>query len=168
MTTYFAYCAGGEFGIQASVPLVVATTMGRAAHIIIVGPVVSLMLLVVLMHSGDVLLIYLHFDLLAGERCVPLKDWCINWCERCTLQILCFARWWCVLKSGIRWIADEVFTVIIILERSHVMMASGCGTTCGQLIFAICELDVAGGGLGSWHVCRYGIVIAHNTVGRVR
>ena len=48
--------------------------MGLAVLIITVGPVVSLVLLVVLIHSGDVFRVYLYSDLLDCERCVPLKD----------------------------------------------------------------------------------------------
>ena len=44
--------------------------MGLAALIVTIGAVVSLMVLVVVMHSDDVFLICLNADLVDGERYV--------------------------------------------------------------------------------------------------
>ena len=46
--------------------------MGLALHIITVGPMVSLVLLVVVIHSGDVFLVCLYYDLFDCTGCVPL------------------------------------------------------------------------------------------------
>ena len=74
MAAYSAYSAGATVEIQVSVPIEVAPEMGLAVLIITISPVVSLVLLVVLIHSGDVFLVYLYSDLLHCERCIPLED----------------------------------------------------------------------------------------------
>ena len=51
--------------------------MGLPVLIITVGPVVSLVLLVVVIHSGYVFLVCLYSDLFDWKRCVPLKDHCV-------------------------------------------------------------------------------------------
>ena len=53
-----------EGGIQLSVSVEVTTVRGLVVGIITVGTVVSLVLFVVFMHSGDVLLEYPNSDLL--------------------------------------------------------------------------------------------------------
>ena len=73
-----AYGARGQVGIQVSVPVEVATVVGNEVLIITVGPVVVLMLLVVFIHSCDILLVWLYSDLLNWWRSVPLKDCCID------------------------------------------------------------------------------------------
>lgn len=73
--------------------MAVATVLGLAVRIITVGPVVSLVLLVLCMDSDDVFHACLYTDLLDCERCVPLKDCWIDRCERCTLRILWLGRW---------------------------------------------------------------------------
>ena len=54
--------------------------MGLAVLVITVGPVVSLMLVVVLIHAVNVLLVCLSSDLLDLEWHIRLKD---CWIERC-------------------------------------------------------------------------------------
>ena len=58
-----------------------ATVIGLAVLIITVCPVVSLVLFVVVIHSGDVFVACLYSDLLACKRCVQLKDDCVDWCK---------------------------------------------------------------------------------------
>ena len=74
MATCYAYLAGGEVGIQVSVSVEVAALMGLAVLIITVGPVVSLVLLVLHIHPGDVIRVCLYSDLFDCERCVCLQD----------------------------------------------------------------------------------------------
>ena len=69
----------------------VATVMGLAVLIITVGPVVSLVLLVVLKHSGDIFLVCLYLDLRNCARYIQLEDCWIDWCERCTVWFLWFS-----------------------------------------------------------------------------
>ena len=59
--------------------------MGLVVVIITVGPVVSLVLLVVLIHSVYRFFVCLYSDLLDCESCVPLKNPCIDWGKRCTV-----------------------------------------------------------------------------------
>ena len=70
-----------------------AAVMGPAVLNITVGTVVSLVLLVVHMHSEDVLLVCLYSDLLDCESYVPLKESWIDWCKRCTVSFLWLSGW---------------------------------------------------------------------------
>ena len=85
-----AFCAGGEVGIQVSVPVEMACAIGLAVLIITVGTVVSLMLHLVFIHTVDVFLVWVYSDLHNSETCVPLEDCWIAWCERCALRMSCF------------------------------------------------------------------------------
>ena len=146
MAPYPAHQVGGEVGIQVSVSVEVAAIMGLAVHIITVGPVVSLLLLVEVIHSGDVLLVCLYFDWFNGESSTPLNDCWIDWCERCTLRFL-GSFCWCgsFLELGVLVIAKELFPLLIILVRATGVMAGGFGMGSAKRVFTIGVRDVAGG-----------------------
>ena len=59
-----------------------ATILDLAVHIITVDSVVSLVLLVVLIHSGDDFFVGLCSNLLNCERCIPIEDCWIDLYER--------------------------------------------------------------------------------------
>ena len=120
---------GVEVGIQVSAPIEVATVMGLAVLIVTFGPVVSLVLLIVLIHSGDVLPMYLHADLHDSESCICLENCCIDCCERSALRILWFGGWCDVLELGVLQVADQLFPVIIIVVRASLVMSGGFATT---------------------------------------
>ena len=141
------YLAGGEVGIYVSVPVEVTTVMGLAILIIAVGPVVSLILLVVLIHYGNVFLVCLYSDLPDSERCVPFDDRAIDWCKRCTVWFLWFGGWCDLLYLGVLRIAGELFPVIISLVSARVMMGGGGAAASPQIVYAICVREDAGGGL---------------------
>ena len=61
--------------------------MGLAVLIITVGPVVSLVLLIVVIHSGDVCLVCLYSDLFDCMRCVPLQDRWVDSCKWFALRL---------------------------------------------------------------------------------
>ena len=65
---------GDEVGNPVSVPVEVTTMLGLAILIITVGPVVSLVMLVVFIHSGTDFLGCLFANALNCERSVLLKD----------------------------------------------------------------------------------------------
>ena len=85
--------AGSEVRIQVSVPVEVATIMGLAVIIITIGPVVSLVLLVVVIHSGYVFLVCLYSDLFYCKGCVSLKDRWVDWCEWFALRFCLRVGW---------------------------------------------------------------------------
>ena len=62
--------------------------MGLAVLNIAVGTMVSFMLVVVLIYSGDLFLIYLYFDSRDCERCIPYNDSWIKRGESCTVRFL--------------------------------------------------------------------------------
>ena len=62
--------------------------MGLTVLIIIVGPVFSLVLLVVLIHPEDVFFVCLDSDLLNCKECISVQDCWIDRCERRALLIL--------------------------------------------------------------------------------
>ena len=147
-----AYWVGGEVGIQVSLSFEVATVMGLVVLIITLGRVVSVVLLVVLIHSVVVLLVCRYSDLLKCESCIPVKDCCIEWFKTCALRILWFGGWCYFLALGVLTIADELFTGIIILDKTSLMVAGAIATASEQIVFTICMQEVAGGGLVLWHV----------------
>ena len=143
--------------------------MGTAVLNITVGIVVLLVLLVVHMHSDDVLLACLYSDLLDCEGYVPLKESWIDWCKRCTVLFLWFRGWCDLLGLGVLSMTDELFPGIIILAWGSVVMASGFAMASVHIVFTICVREVAGGGLVCRHVCserRDGKVIASDGVRR--
>ena len=71
--------------ILVSVSVEVDTVIGRVVRNITVGPLVSLVLLVMLIDAGDVFLVCLYSDSLNCERCIPHEECWIDWCERCTV-----------------------------------------------------------------------------------
>ena len=165
--------AGSEVRIQVSVPVEIAAVMGLAVLMITVGLMVSLMLLVVVIHSGDVFLVCLHSDLFNCEGCVPLKDCWIDWGERWALWFSLWFGGYCnILELVVLRIADELLPVIIIVVRTRVVMRSGFATASAQIVRTICKREApARGGLVLRYVCgkrRYGEVVASDSVGRDR
>ena len=80
--------------MQVSVPVEVPTIMGLAVLVITVGSVVSLLLFVVLKHSGDVFLICFYSDSFDCKRCVPFKDRWVDWCKWFALRFCLRVGWW--------------------------------------------------------------------------
>ena len=119
--------------------------MGLAVLIITVSPMVSLVLLVVVIHSGDVSLVWLYADLFNCKRCVPLKDRWVDWCKWFALRFcLRVGRWWDFLELGVLRMADELFPIIIILVGARVVMTGGFATASAQIVLTICVREVAG------------------------
>ena len=114
-----------------------ATILDLAVHIITVDPVVSLVLLVVLIHSGDVFFEGLCSDLLNCERCIRIEDCWIDLCERCALRTCWFGGWYDLLELVVYRVTDELFPVIIILLSASIMMAGSFATTSEQIVCAI-------------------------------
>ena len=112
--------------------------MSLAVLIITVGPVVSFMLLVVLIHSGDVLLVCHYSDLLDCQICIPLKDCWLQRCNTCTVSFSWFGGWRDILKLDVLGIAHELFPVIIIFVRPSLLGTGGFASASPQIAFAIC------------------------------
>ena len=113
--------------------------MGLAVLIITVGPMVTLVLLVVVRHSGDVFLVCLYSNLFDCKRCVHPKDRWVDWCKWLALRFcLRVGRWWGFLGLGVLWIANELFPIIIILIGARVVMTGGFATASAQIIVTIC------------------------------
>ena len=152
---------------SASVLVEWPAVMGLAVPIITVGPVVSVVLLAGLIHSGDVVLICLYTDSLNCDRWIPLVDCWIDWHARCNAWFL-WLGWYCdLLELAVLRVADELFPVIIILRRSSMVMAGCFPMTSTEVIFAIYVREVAGAGLIFWYVWanrRDGKVIAGYSV----
>lgn len=108
--------------------------MGFAALIITVGAVVSLMLLVVVMPSGDVMLACLDSDLFNLERCILCKDCWIYWCARCASS---YGGWWFFLKLSALSVTNELLLVIIILVRARMVMAGDFAAASVEIVFTI-------------------------------
>ena len=68
--------------------------MGLAVLILTAGPIVSLVLLVVVIHSGDVFLVCLYSDLFDCKGCVPLKDRWVDWCKWFAVRFYLRVGWW--------------------------------------------------------------------------
>ena len=119
--------------------------MSIAVLIITVGPVVSLVFFVVVIHSGNVFLICLEPDLFDCERYIPLKDCWIDWGERCTLWFLLWFGGCCnFLELGVLRVVSKLFPVINHLIRARVVMPGGFATASAQIIFTICVREVTG------------------------
>ena len=173
MSSCSANWGGGEVRIQVSVPLEVATDMGLAILIITVSSMVSLVLRVVVIYSGDVFLVCSYFHLFNSERHVPLNKARINWRHRFALRfLLLFGCCVCVVAFTLFCLCDERFPVIIILLRAWVGMTGGCTTDSAHLVFTICVRELARWrGLVFRHVwCkrRKGTVIISDSVSRSR
>ena len=68
--------------------------MGLAVLIITVGPMVSLVLRIVVIHSVDVFLVCPYSDLINCKGCVPLKDRWVDWCKWFALTFRLRVDWW--------------------------------------------------------------------------
>ena len=68
--------------------------MGLAVHIIAVGLVVSLVVFVVLIHSGDVFLVCFYCDMFDCKRCVHFQDYWVDWCKWFALRFCLRVGWW--------------------------------------------------------------------------
>ena len=141
--------------------------MGLAILSITVGSVVSLVLLVLRIHPGNVFIASLYSDFLNGERCIQREDCWIDWCEGCTIWVSSFGQRCDLLKLGVLGIADVLLPVIRMIVRVGVVMTACFPMASAQIVFAICMRKVSGGGLVFWHVCsekRHGTVIAGDGV----
>ena len=118
--------------------------MGLAILIVTLGPVLSLVLLVVRIHSDDVFLVCLYSYLRSCESCIPLEDCGINCCERCTVWVLWFGPWCDLLKRGVLRLADKLLRVSIIFIRASVLMTACFATAAAQIVLqSVCEKSLA-------------------------
>ena len=146
--------------------------MCLAVLIITVGSGVSLVLFVVVIHSGYVFFVSLNSDLFYCKRCVLIKDHWVNWCKWIALRLLWWFGWRsCVLQLDVLSIADELLPIIIILIRARVVMTDGLATASAQVVLTICVREVTGRGLvfrRFWSERRYEEVVASDNVRRGR
>ena len=117
--------------------------MGLAVLIITVSTMVSLVLHVVVIHSGDVFPVCLYSDMCDCERSVSLNQCWIDSCQRYAPLIwVWFGRSGNFLEIDIFRIVDKLLPVIIILVRATVGMAGSCATASEQIVLAIWVQEV--------------------------